>query len=516
MQIIYEIKFNSKSQYIKAIINEQIKSNNIHATCEQNREYIYIITDDSQEKTEHFFKQLETKLPLSIFMESSKIIEAIPQGTTFLETHNVQPVLSLSNEEVLELINHNDNSQKSNAKKISNGEVVKIPTSTGECYFAKASQENRLKLESYANNINMFIANTTAFETLFTLNQKDVQLLCSIERPLVKLKLNFQANNQNQFSSTNTIYAKMPYDKATFLLAYEVKALGLDALIYCHTNPSNDVIKVGYVDKRIFIVEGNSGLFPKYDYTEQKVFESSKEYFDYHGNVFKAVLSQYNKRTSSSIGVYFTTQNNNSEMAIHTAKHGKKSVVLVPNIYLNLATNLEEISQIDENTPRLIENYKKKFPQLFENINLVFKDSHGFESIINLIAYFLGIKNSTEFESLAFNYSAKSGINIDMKVIKIEGVNYLDYRRVVQSIMSYKLAGVPNDLLAFSFYESLSEFIANIVTQLKDEFETNDVVLCGNMFANTTLLEKTYKALNKTFNVIIPQEYPLDYLSGEQ
>jgi hypothetical protein len=357
----------------------------------------------------------------------------------------------------------------------------------------------------------MFIANTTAFETLFTLNQKDVQLLCSIERPLVKLKLNFQANNQNQFSTTNTIYAKMPYDKATFLLAYEVKALGSDALIYCHTNPSNDAIKVGYVDKRIFIIEGNSGLFPKYDFTEQKVFESSKEYFDYHGNVFKAVLSQFNKRTTSSIGIYFTTQNNNSEIAIYTPKHAKKTVVLVPNIYLNLATNLEEISEIDENTPRLIENYKKKFPQLFENINLVFKDSHGFESIINLIAYFLGIKNSAEFEALAFNYSAKSGINIDMKVIKIEGVNYLDYRRVVQSIMSYKLAGVPNDLLAFSFYESLSEFISNTVTQLKDEFETNDVVLCGNMFANTTLIEKTYKALNKTFNVIIPKEYPLDY-----
>lgn len=511
MQIIYEITFNSKSQYIKNLIVSLIKESNIEASCEQNSQYIYIITQDSSEKIEEFFKQLEVRLPLSIFMESSKIIEKIPEGTDFLESNSVEPVLSLNNDEVIKLIQTNDDSQKENAKKILSGEIVSIKTSSGECYFAKPSKENLEQLKTYSNSVNMFIANTNAFETLFTLNQKDVQLLCSIERPLVKLKLNFQANMQSQYSTTNTIYAKMPYDKATFLLAYEVKELGLDALIYCHSNSKNDAIKVGYVDKRVFIIEGNSGLFPKYDYTSQQIFKTSKEYFDFHGTIFKAVLSQYNKRTTPSIGVYFTTANNNSEIAIYTPKQGAKTIVSVPNIYLNLETNLEEISEIDENTPRLIENYKKKFPHLFENMNLVFKDSFGFESIINLVSYLLEIKNSQEFEALAFNYSAKSGINIDMKVIKIDGVNYLDYRRIVQSMLSYKLAGVTNDLLAFSFYESLSEFITNTVTQLKDEFHTSDVVLCGNMFANTTLLEKTYKALSKTFNVIIPKEYPLDY-----
>lgn len=511
MQIIYEITFNSKSQYIKNLIISLINENNIQAFCEQNSQYIYIITNDTTKKTETFFKELETKLPLSIFMVSSKIIEKIPDGVAFLEHNNVQPVLSLHNSEVLELIKHNDDSQKINAKKILDEEIIKIPTATGECYFAKATQENRIKLEKYSNNIHMLIANTSAFETLFSLNQKDVELLCSIERPLVKLKLHFKANAQNQYSPTNTIYAKMPYDKATFLLAYEAKALGLNALIYCHTTPSCDAIKVGYVDKHIFIIEGNSGLFPKFDYSSSQVFNTSKEYFDFHGGVFKSVLTQFNKRTSSCIGVYFTNKNNNSEMVIYTPTHGKKTIVSVPNIYLNLATNLEEISEIDENTSRLIENYKKRFPHLFENRHLVFKDSCGFESLINLISYFLEIKNSREFEALAFNYSAKSGINIDMKVIKIDGVNYLDYRRVVQSMMSYRLAGVANDLLAFSFYESLSEFIGHTVTQLKNEFECNEVILCGNMFANTTLMEKTYKALNKTFKVIIPKEYPLDY-----
>jgi hydrogenase maturation factor HypF (carbamoyltransferase family) len=115
------------------------------------------------------------------------------------------------------------------------------------------------------------------------------------------------------------------------------------------------------------------------------------------------------------------------------------------------------------------------------------------------------------FEAAAENATAKSGVKIDMKVIKLDGVNYLDYRRIVQSMMSYRLAGVNRDLLAFSFYESLSEFVVQTLEQLKEEFECSDVIVCGNMIANKILLEKTQKALNKTFNVMMPKEYPLDY-----
>jgi hydrogenase maturation factor HypF (carbamoyltransferase family) len=97
-----------------------------------------------------------------------------------------------------------------------------------------------------------------------------------------------------------------------------------------------------------------------------------------------------------------------------------------------------------------------------------------------------------------------------MLIKNIDDVNYLDYRRIVQSIMSYKMAGVENTLLAFSFYESLSEFIVDYAAKMKDEIKSSDIVLCGDMFANSILASKTNKALEKTFNVLLPKEYPLD------
>ena len=98
-----------------------------------------------------------------------------------------------------------------------------------------------------------------------------------------------------------------------------------------------------------------------------------------------------------------------------------------------------------------------------------------------------------------------------MKLISFNGTNYLDYRKIVQSIMAYKMADVDNITLIYSFYESLSEFISNYVNEIAKEIKANDVVLCGNMFANTILLSKTTKALSKTYNLILPKEYPLDY-----
>jgi hydrogenase maturation factor HypF (carbamoyltransferase family) len=78
-------------------------------------------------------------------------------------------------------------------------------------------------------------------------------------------------------------------------------------------------------------------------------------------------------------------------------------------------------------------------------------------------------------------------------------------------MMAYKMADVDNVTLVYSFYESLSEFICNYVNEIAKEISAKDVVFCGNMFANSILLSKTNKTLSKTYNIILPKEYPLDY-----
>merc|ERR1711879_451564 len=121
-----------------------------------------------------------------------------------------------------------------------------------------------------------------------------------------------------------------------------------------------------------------------------------------------------------------------------------------------------------------------------------------------------GMKDYKQFEDTALMYGGKSGLQIDMNIINIDGKNYLDYRRVIQSTMSYKMADVEDTMLAYSFYESLADFIKDNVSNINAELKASELILCGNVFANSILLSKINKDI-KNINILLPKEYPLDY-----
>ena len=525
MTLLYQIKYNSTNSYMTNIIDELIKHNDINAKVAQYDKFILLDFDDEQEKIESFFKVLEHKLPISIFMEESKVVEGVCKSGKLLEKKEITTNISPTNEDVIGLIKKEPLDFSYLSLAITRNKMVNLKTNSGYKLFMLASKENREKLEKINKNVNLFITNTNALKELFASNSKDIQLLCSVEKPLLKMKLNLLANSNKKISDTSFIHTKLPDDKNSFLFAHDVKKYDVNYLLYCDAEVDSlcdetydddnlmsvqDDLIVTYLGNETLLVKGDKSIFPKFDYSSQKVYDSSKEYFESCGGVYKAVLSQHNKRVKSSIGVYFSYDSEVSEIAINIPGKGKVSVIEIPNIETCFSNCINEIKNIDENTPRLVENYRKKFPEVFENENRKLDDTNGFRTILDLTAQLIGMKDLKEFEDTALNCGSKSGMKIDMLVKIIDDVNYLDYRRVVQSIMSYKMAGVDNTLLAFSFYESLSEFIVEHAATMKDEIKSSDIVLCGDMFANSILISKTNKALEKTFNVLLPKDYPLD------
>jgi len=507
------------------MIDALIQSHNINAKAVQYDKFILLDFDDEKEKIEHFFEILGQQLPVSIFMEDSKVVKEVCKSAKQINKNDIKTNISPQNSEVINLVKNKALDFSSLALALTKNKMVKLKTNSGYKLFMKASKENREKLEQINKNVNLFISNTNVLREIFSSNSKDLQLLCSIEKPLLKMKLNFGANINKKISDTLFTYVKLPDDKNSFLFANTIKKFEIDYLLYCKVDgdtkcedfyEDDEIISVQedlvvtYLGNETLLVKGDKAIFPKFDYASLKVYNSSKEYFDNFGGVYKATLSQYNKRIKPSIGIYLSYDSTSSEIAMNIPGKGKITVIKIPNVEACVSNCIDEIKKIDENTPRLIENFKTKFPKVFENENLKVDDSNGFRTIIDLTAKLMGMKDLKEFEDTAINCSAKSGMKVDMLIKRIDDVNYLDYRRVIQSIMSYKMAGVDNTLLAFSFYESLSEFIVDQVTFIKDEIKASDIVLCGDMFANSILISKTNKALEKTFNVMLPKEYPLD------
>ena len=510
MQLIYKIEFNTTNFYFKHIIDELIKEANFNASCKQYKGFILLICEDKGEDIEKFFSLLERKLPISIFLSKSYVIENIDESFEELEDKEVKQNLSLlTNESIKSIIDENNIDFLNDIVKITKGEISRLETHNGLKDIFLPNKKIREDLESKGFEVKLLINDLNKINDVFEIGQKDLQLLCSIERPLVKLKFKLLQNANKEYSSTNFIYAKIPDDKETVLFSQALKDKGIDFVLYANDDVYQDGLKVTYFNEQNILVRGNKGLFPKFDYIANKKFNSSKEYFDDNGGVYKATLAQVGKRLATSAGVYFSQNSNRSSLLMNLPSKGLKEVIAIPNIHNSFEHCIEEISEIDEFCERLVNNYKKKFPELFEGE--VPKDAQGFESIINMCAKVLGLNSAKEFEDLALGVNIKSGIQIDMKLVNLDGVNYLDYRRTVQSIMSYKMADVDNTTLAFSFYESLSEFICNYVDEVAKEIKAKDVVMSGDMFSNSILLSKTHKNLSKTYNFILPKEYPLDY-----
>ncbi|MDZ7818544.1 MAG: hypothetical protein U5K55_07970 [Aliarcobacter sp.] len=510
MQLIYKIEFNSTNLYFKYIIDDLIKEAGVNATCKQYKGFILIILEESAQAIEDFFAILEKKLPLSIFIGKSYVVEEYDESLEELKDFEIKQNLSLlTNDAIKEIIQDNQIDFLNDIVKITKGEISRFETHNGLKDLFLPNKKIREEFENKGYEVKLLITDVSKIENIFDINIKDYQLLCSIERPLVKLKFKILKNLEKDFSSTNFIYAKIPDDKETVLFAQALKQNGIDYVLYVNDEVYQDGLKITYTKEQNLIIHGDKGLFPKYDFVANKKYNSSKEYFDDNGGVYKAILAQVGKRIIPTVGVYFSQNSINSSIAINLPTKGTKEIIVIPNIHNSIKNCFEEIADIDEHCTRLITNYSKKFPKVLEGE--VPLNTNGFESIINMCAKVLGINSSKEFEDMALNTSLTSGIQIDMKLINIDGVNYLDYRRTVQSIMAYKMADVDNITLIYSFYESLSEFICNYVNEIAKEINAKDVVFCGNMFANSILLSKTTKTLSKTLNIILPKEYPLDY-----
>ena len=510
MQLIYKIEFNTTNLYYKYIIESLIDEAKINAVCKQYKDFILIIVDAQPQEIEDFFALVEKKLPLSIFLEKSYVVETYDESLEEIKDYEIKQNLSLlTNDAIKNIIEENNIDFSNDISKITKGEVSRFETHNGLKNFFLPSKEIREKFENDGFEVKLMITDVNKIEELFDISLKDFQLLCSIERPLVKLKFKILKNANKDFSSTNFIYVKLPDDKETVLFAKALKNSDIDFILYINDEVYQDGLKVTYFKDNNLIVDGDKGLFPKYDFIANKKYNSSKDYFDENGGVFKAILAQTAKRLVTSIGVYFSLNSHKSSISINIPTKGIKEIITIPNIHNSIKNCFEEIAEIDEHCTRLITNFTKKFPSVLEGE--VPQNTNGFESIINMCAKVLGINSAKEFEDMALNTSLSSGIQIDMKLINFDGVNYLDYRKTVQSIMAYKMADVDNITLVYSFYESLSEFICNYVNEIANDTKAKDVVLCGNMFANSILLSKTNKTLSKTYNILLPKEYPLDY-----
>jgi hydrogenase maturation protein HypF len=159
---------------------------------------------------------------------------------------------------------------------------------------------------------------------------------------------------------------------------------------------------------------------------------------------------------------------------------------------------LDAIAGIDETGERLIVNYQETFLELTETIRSFGAELEPFESeslgwLLAACSLTLGMTEDDVARALG---PLPSLVKVDTEVVEHEERYVLDSRRLLRSVMSYRIADVPSHVLARSVFEALGDYAANAVRRLLRDWKVDLVVCAGDLFArNQFIAERTRRGL---------------------
>lgn len=169
---------------------------------------------------------------------------------------------------------------------------------------------------------------------------------------------------------------------------------------------------------------------------------------------------------------------------------------------------LEAIASIDENAARLVSHYRSAFSPIIKRVSEFGSghepaDDESLRWLLSACSLLLWLEDADVARALV---PAPDGVKADMVVIERDGRFLLDGGRMLRSLMSYRLAGVPGHVLARSAFESLGDFAADATWRLLRDWKADAVVCAGDLFArNQVLRERSSRGMARAR---VPVRFP--------
>jgi len=396
----------------------------------------------------------------------------------------------------------------------------------------------------------LLMADSSGFNSHLMMVIQEFNALLSIERPLLRVATK---SDEIKVLYGSSVLVKYPDDGMTMLLAREVINTGLEYIAYetCDKDVDADFLVDfdmplnSQKDTKIFInqdtklfVSGERILFPAQVQSNKdrvtvahdlacvkvddksiidslEVFDavSTEELYMLEGEDFEggharehsfeqykasmmSVLAEHHKVGQKAIGVHFDGTLN------FLYYNGKQVINAVPAIPFESDNLWEKIRTLREGSDRLVENYKKLYPEIWERLD----NLEGDMDIFEVTAITLGLEDES-FEGIsaeALSFLGKGGLQIDTRVKD----NRFDNYAFLTSIMSYQLGDVENNFMCYSIYESFGDYIGEIVPQLIKKVNTRTVVLTGETFANQSLYGRIQRTLGQ-YSPLMNKNFPI-------
>ncbi|QQW77726.1 hydrogenase biosynthesis protein HydE [Helicobacter pylori] len=310
---------------------------------------------------------------------------------------------------------------------------------------------------------------------------EDAKYLASLEKPSIKapLKSVFKDTFKN-----DEIIAQLPFDPILNLLCHILQDEGIE-FVFMHESRSCEVLlyyeALFKTPKRLitpakkFVLENHLSTLP-----------------------FKDEL-EFLSTTPNSIVLYFSFKRP-TRLLLHA--NGSLKTLLSVSFDFNQIFNL--LKQ-DEKASRMLQNYATKFPDFYARIVELSQYNLGGANLLDffrILGFVLGYSENfctQSVISLAKECLRPKGPRIDYKILKDDSLKMaLNFSKIMHSAMSFRLAGVENEILSLGILDSLAEFLGNFIWDNAQNFSVQEVTIAGDFFGEKVFLDLFVRYFPKT------------------
>ncbi|MEJ8627126.1 protein hydE [Helicobacter pylori] len=452
----------------------------------------------SAEITLEFAQKLSEILPFSLdfsFLSLKEITE--PLDENLFQTTSLSKPLFMNAKEHQDFLDKNASLYADTLGLIKNtafkGDIIHSPKELIDCltqlkgmlktqdFIPIFTSRGALSLSLKNPSPSVIFSDLSSVLSCTKLPLEDAKYLASLEKPSIKasLKSVFKDTFKN-----DEIVAQLPYDPILNLLCRILQDEGIEFIFMHANNPQEALLyyeTLFKTPKRLitptkkFVLENNFSTFP-----------------------FKDEL-EFLSATPNSIVLYFSFKRP-TRLLLHA--NGSLKTLLSVSFDFNQIFNL--LKQ-DEKASRMLKNYEAKFPNFYARLLELSNHNLGGANLLDffqILGFVLGYSEDFCTQSvipLAKECLRPKGPRIDYKILKDDSLKMaLNFSKVMHSAMSFRLAGVENEILSLGILDSLAEFLGNFIWDNAQNFSVQEVTIAGDFFGEKVFLDLFVQYFPKT------------------
>ncbi|GAA8955638.1 hydrogenase biosynthesis protein HydE [Helicobacter pylori] len=455
----------------------------------------------SAETTLEFAQKLSEILPFSLdfsFLSLKEITE--PLDENLFQTTSLSKPLFMNAKEHQDFLDKNSSLYANALGFVKNtafkGAIIHSPKELIDCliqlkdmlktqdFIPIHTSRGALSLSLKNPSPSVIFSDLSSVLTCTKLPLEDAKYLASLEKPSIKasLKSVFKDTFKN-----DEIIAQLPFDPILNLLCRILQDEGIE-FVFTHANNSQEAL-LHY-----------ETLFK----TPKRLITPTKK-FVLENNLstiaFKDEL-EFLKETPHSIVLYFSFKRP-TRLLLHA--NGSLKTLLSVSFDFNQSFNL--LKQ-DEKASRMLKNYEAKFPNFYARILELSNYNLGGANLLDffqILGFVLGYSEdfcTQSVISLAKECLRPKGPRIDYKILKDDSFKMaLNFSKVMHSAMSFRLAGVENEILSLGILDSLAEFLGNFIWDNAQNFSVQEVTITGDFFGEKVFLDLFVQYFPKTLTL---------------